>query len=127
MKGGHLDGSTVLDLLITGEGMSMMTGPRLHSRHTHGTGCTLASAIAANLARGEGLETAAQNARDFVFEAITTAPKLGSGGKGTHGPLNHGLASIGADDEPEQSEAAAQPSTGNNPFAAALKGLKPKR
>lgn len=128
MKGGHLEGSTVLDLLITGEGMSMMTGPRLRTRHTHGTGCTLASAVAANLARGEGLEAAAQNARDFVFEAITTAPKLGSGGKGTHGPLNHGLAAIGADDEPEQSESMPpQPSTGNNPFAAALKGLKPKR
>lgn len=123
MKGGHLEGSVLLDLLITGEGMSMMTGPRLHTRHTHGTGCTMASAIAAGLARGEDLETAVQNARDFVFEAIASAPKLGSGGKGTHGPLNHGLIPLGCGDDEEATDA---PSPGDNPLAAALKALKPK-
>jgi hydroxymethylpyrimidine/phosphomethylpyrimidine kinase len=117
MKGGHIDGPALVDLLVTGQGMSMMSGPRIHSRHTHGTGCTLASAIAAGLARGMDLETAVQGARDFVYQAISTAPKLGSGGKGTHGPLNHGLVSIGEDGEAPDSEPT------NNPFAAALKGL----
>lgn len=125
MKGGHLTGKTIIDLLVTEQGMSMMMGPRIHSRHTHGTGCTLASAIAAGLARGgnlaQGLEQSVQEARDYVFEAISSAPKLGSGGKGTHGPLNHGLVPIGADEQ----DAETSPSGKPNPFAAALKDLKP--
>lgn len=119
MKGGHLDGGTVMDLLITDQGMGIMSGPRIRSRHTHGTGCTLASAIAACLARGMDLEAAAQEARDYVFEAISTAPGLGSSDKNAHGPLNHGLAAIGDvpanDDVPKASGKA-------NPFAA-LKDL----
>lgn len=108
MKGGHLKGKTLVDVLVSEDGASMMTGPRIHSRHTHGTGCTLASAIAAGLALGAPLEQAVMNARDFVYEAIKTAPGLGKG----HGPLNHGLAFGDEEEEPE---------TGN-PFAA-LKGL----
>ncbi len=119
MKGGHLDGGTVMDLLITEQGMGIMSGPRLQTRHTHGTGCTLASAIASCLARGMDLEAAAQEARDFVFEAISTAPGLGSSEKNAHGPLNHGLASVGDvpanDDVPKAGGKA-------NPFAA-LKDL----
>jgi len=114
MKGGHLKGKSVVDVLVSEEGANIMSGPRLHTRHTHGTGCTLASAVAANMALGAPLDAAVTMAREFVFEAIRTAPKFGAG----NGPLNHGLA-IGIDDEDE----APQPS-GNNPFAA-LKDLKP--
>lgn len=112
MKGGHLEGKSVVDVLVSEEGANIMSGPRIHSRHTHGTGCTLASAIAANMALGLSLDEAVMVARDFVFHAIRTAPKFGEG----HGPLNHGLA-IGetANDE----ESASDPS---NPFAA-LKGM----
>ena len=112
MKGGHLDGKAVVDVLVSEEGANIMSGPRLRSRHTHGTGCTLASAVAANMALGLDLDEAVMRAREFVFEAIRTAPGFGSN-KG-HGPLNHGLA-IGAPEE------ETKPS--NNPFAA-LKDLK---
>lgn len=122
MKGGHMQGNAIMDILVTDAGISMMGGPRLYTRHTHGTGCTLASAIAAGLAQGgdlsESLEPAVRAARDFVYDAIADAPQLGSGGKGTHGPLNHGLTPIGAK---EDADALAEPS-GHNPFSA-LKGL----
>jgi len=110
MKGGHLKGKSVVDALVSEEGANIMSGPRIHSRHTHGTGCTLASAVAACMAQGAPLEEAVVAARDYVFHAIKTAPGLGEG----NGPLNHGLASGEVDDEPEP--------TGNNPFAA-LKDL----
>ena len=111
MKGGHLDGKAVVDVLVSEEGANIMSGPRLRTRHTHGTGCTLASAVAANMALGLDLDEAVMRAREFVFEAIRTAPGFGSS-KG-HGPLNHGLA-IGESEE--------DPAPSNNPFAA-LKGL----
>lgn len=111
MKGGHLDGKSVVDVLVSEEGANIMSGPRLRTRHTHGTGCTLASAVAANMALGLDLDEAVMRAREFVFEAIRTAPGFGSS-KG-HGPLNHGLALSEAEDE------TLPP---NNPFAA-LKGL----
>ncbi len=111
MKGGHLKGKTVVDVLVSDQGANMMTGPRLQSRHTHGTGCTLASAVAAGLALGVPLDEAVLAARDFVFEAIKMAPKLGAG----HGPLNHGLVSKEADIHPNQDSAS-------NPFAV-LKDL----
>lgn len=111
MKGGHLKGKSVVDVLVSEEGANIMSGPRLNSRHTHGTGCTLASAVAANMALGAPLDEAVQIAREFVFQAIKTAPKLGGG----NGPLNHGLVMEQEDDETP---------AGDNPFAA-LKGLKP--
>ncbi len=86
MKGGHLDGPEVIDLLIEESGESRFEGPRLETRHTHGTGCTLASACAIGIAQGLSLHDAVQQARAYVFEAIRTAPGLGRG----HGPLNHG-------------------------------------
>lgn len=114
MKGGHLDMKSIVDILISDDGASVMTGPRIYSRHTHGTGCTLASAAAAALALGATMEEAVSSARDYVFEAIRTAPKLGQG----NGPLNHGLAS------PPESEDEDAPDPGAaNPFAA-LKSLK---
>ncbi len=87
IKGGHLPGDTVVDLLRTGDGLERrFESPRILSRSTHGTGCTLASAIAAGVAEGLRLEDAVVRARDYVLEAIRTAPGLGTG----HGPLNHG-------------------------------------
>ncbi len=85
MKGGHLPGGQVTDLLITKAGMSRFDGPRIESRHTHGTGCTMASAIASGLAQGLALSDAVAAARAYVTRAIETAPGLGHG----HGPLNH--------------------------------------
>jgi hydroxymethylpyrimidine/phosphomethylpyrimidine kinase len=86
MKGGHVPGGTVIDLLLTPAGETVMEGPRLDTRHTHGTGCTLASACAAGLAKGLPLAIAVAEARAYVFEAIRRAPGLGGG----HGPLDHG-------------------------------------
>src|SRR5947207_9192435 len=85
LKGGHLPGETVYDVLATGSGMRVWDTPRIESRHTHGTGCTLASAIAAGLAQGLALEPAVERARVYVQRAIATAPGLGHG----HGPLDH--------------------------------------
>jgi hydroxymethylpyrimidine/phosphomethylpyrimidine kinase len=95
MKGGHLSGQTIIDILVADEGNQMMTAPRIRSKHTHGTGCTLASAIAALLAQGAPLEVAVMEAREYVFQAIRTAPKLGQG----NGPLNHGHIFQGAEVE----------------------------
>lgn len=86
MKGGHVPGDTVLDLLLTPTGETVLEGPRVETRHTHGTGCTLASACAAGLARGLSLEQAVAEAWAYVAEAIRRAPGLGGG----HGPLDHG-------------------------------------
>jgi hydroxymethylpyrimidine/phosphomethylpyrimidine kinase len=86
MKGGHIEGAEVTDLLITGAGETSFTGPRIETRHTHGTGCTLASACATGLAQGLALEQAVASAWAYVGEAIRRAPGLGKG----HGPLDHG-------------------------------------
>jgi len=85
MKGGHLSGATVHDLLVTRAGTVAFDSPRIESRSTHGTGCTLASAIATGLAQRLDLEQAVRRARAYVLEAIRSAPGLGRG----HGPLNH--------------------------------------
>jgi len=86
MKGGHLEGPQVIDLLIEDNDETRFVSPRLETRHTHGTGCTLASACAVGVAQGLSVHDAVARARDYVFEAIRTAPGLGRG----HGPLNHG-------------------------------------
>ena len=86
MKGGHLAGDTVVDLLFEGDDQSMrFTGARIDSRNTHGTGCTLASACAAGLAQGLSLEAAVGRAHLYVRAAIETAPGYGTG----YGPINH--------------------------------------
>lgn len=92
VKGGHLPGDIIYDVLATQETIQVFSSPRIDTRHTHGTGCTLASAITGLLAQGVELAVAVETARDFVHEAIRTAPGLGKG----HGPLNF-LAAI--DDE----------------------------
>jgi hydroxymethylpyrimidine/phosphomethylpyrimidine kinase len=86
MKGGHVAGDRVVDLLITPYGETAFEGERIETRNTHGTGCTLASACATGLAQGLSLEAAATRAWDYVHEAMLRAPGLGQG----HGPLDHG-------------------------------------
>tara|TARA_B100002019_G_scaffold293358_1_gene320378 strand:+ start:2217 stop:3047 length:831 start_codon:yes stop_codon:yes gene_type:complete len=85
IKGGHLTDDTLTDILLTQSEEKLYSSPRLKTVHTHGTGCTLASAIAAGIAQGLEVQIATERARKYVFEAIRTAPGLGAG----HGPLNH--------------------------------------
>lgn len=93
MKGGHAPGDSVVDLLIAPAGVWRFEDARQPGRHTHGTGCTLASAIATRLAQGADLLTAVSDARQFVQAAIAAAPGLGGG----HGPLNHAVAPAGGE------------------------------
>lgn len=87
VKGGHLDGAEIVDVLVErGRPPQSFKGTRIDTRHTHGTGCTLASAIATGIAQGLDLPSVVRRARAYVREAIATAPGLGRG----HGPLNHG-------------------------------------
>ena len=85
VKGGHIDGPVLRDVLVSDAGMIVLEGPRIDTRATHGTGCTLASAIATLLARGESLEAAVRGGREYLLEAIRRAPGFGAG----HGPLDH--------------------------------------
>jgi len=85
VKGGHLEGPESIDVACSEGSRFELRRPRVVSRHTHGTGCTLSSAIAANLARGLTDREALENARDYLDGAIRHAPGLGAG----HGPLNH--------------------------------------
>ena len=86
MKGGHVAGERVIDLLMTADGETVFEGERIAGRHTHGTGCTLASACATGIAQGLPLPAAVARAWDYVHEAILRAPGFGAG----HGPLDHG-------------------------------------
>jgi hydroxymethylpyrimidine/phosphomethylpyrimidine kinase len=85
ITGGHIDGPEVVDLLFDGRQFVELRGPRLSTPHTHGTGCTFAAAVAANLALGRRLEEAVRAAKTYVTGAIRHAPGIGSG----HGPVNH--------------------------------------
>jgi hydroxymethylpyrimidine/phosphomethylpyrimidine kinase len=87
LKGGHLESETVTDLLATSAGTEAFTAPRIATRHTHGTGCTTASALAAGLAQGLNLRDSVIRARAYVRAAIASAPGLGLG----QGPLNHAV------------------------------------
>ncbi len=87
MKGGHLEGDRVVDLLFADGRMERWEDARIKSRSTHGTGCTLASAVAAGLAQKMSLKDAVDRARRYVRLAIETAPGFGKG----HGPLNHAV------------------------------------
>jgi hydroxymethylpyrimidine/phosphomethylpyrimidine kinase len=89
-KGGHLPGDTVRDLLLTQDGEAEWAEPRIETRHTHGTGCTLASAVAVGLAQGMELRDAVARARAYVRAALAAAPGFGRG----HGPMGHGLAVV---------------------------------
>lgn len=87
MKGGHGAGEICTDLLISADGVQEMRAPRISTRNTHGTGCTLSAAIAAGLARGRDLPTAVTAAHDYLQAAIAAADSLQVGGG--HGPVHH--------------------------------------
>jgi hydroxymethylpyrimidine/phosphomethylpyrimidine kinase len=78
LTGGHLPGDEVVDMLATDAGVEVFRAPRIATRHTHGTGCTLASAVAAGLAQGLGLRDAVARARAYVRAAIAAAPGYGN-------------------------------------------------
>ena len=88
VKGGHLPGAVINDVLLWAHGEAVFSSPRINTRHTHGTGCTLASAIATYVAQGLSLEEAVRMGRKYVQKAIECAPGLGQG----HGPLGHGFS-----------------------------------
>lgn len=88
VKGGHLAGDVSADVLVRAEGPLWFENKRIETTSTHGTGCTLASAIAAGLAQGRSQADAVAAAVRFVHAAIATAPGFGAG----HGPLNHAHA-----------------------------------
>jgi hydroxymethylpyrimidine/phosphomethylpyrimidine kinase len=87
LKGGHLEGEVLTDILATPAGIEAFESPRIATRHTHGTGCTMASAIACGIAQGMAPREAVVRARAYVRAAILAAPGLGQG----HGPLGHGV------------------------------------
>ncbi|BBC74397.1 hydroxymethylpyrimidine/phosphomethylpyrimidine kinase [Altererythrobacter sp. B11] len=85
-KGGHAEGERVTDLLVKPDGSAVaFDHARIETRHTHGTGCTLSSAIATLLGHGQSVEHSVRLARQFVFKAIKAAPGFGAG----HGPMGH--------------------------------------
>ena len=91
VKGGHLDGDQVTDLLVTPRGVRAFARPRIATTSTHGTGCTLSAAVTAGLALGRALETSVGHALDYVHRAIAAAPGLGRG----RGPLDHSVRAPG--------------------------------
>ena len=87
IKGGHGQGAESIDYLVTASGTIALAAPRIATQNTHGTGCSLSSAIAAGLAKGEDMETAVRHAKAWVSAAIAAADRLGVG-RG-HGPIHH--------------------------------------
>ena len=87
LKGGHLPGGDAIDLLYDGDRMIELASPRIDTRNTHGTGCTLSAALAALLPQSADVPAAARRAKDYVGKAIAEAGRLGVG-KG-HGPVHH--------------------------------------
>jgi hydroxymethylpyrimidine/phosphomethylpyrimidine kinase len=87
IKGGHGEGAESIDYLIDSSGVVALAAPRIATKNTHGTGCSLSSAIAAGLAKGEGMQTAVRKAKAFVNAAIAAADRF-SVGHG-HGPIHH--------------------------------------
>jgi hydroxymethylpyrimidine kinase/phosphomethylpyrimidine kinase len=86
VKGGHLRGGEVTDVLVDRDGVEVWRRPRIDTTSTHGTGCTVSAAVAAGLAHGRPLRVSVADALAFVNRAMQAAPGLGRGG---HGPLNH--------------------------------------
>jgi hydroxymethylpyrimidine/phosphomethylpyrimidine kinase len=87
IKGGHGQGAESIDYLFGGNGVIPLSAPRIATKNTHGTGCSLSSAIAAGLAKGEDIETAVRRAKAWVSAAIAAADRLGVGHG--HGPIHH--------------------------------------
>jgi hydroxymethylpyrimidine/phosphomethylpyrimidine kinase len=90
VKGGHGAGDTIEDRLVTPDGDTVWTHPRIDTRHTHGTGCTLASGIATGLAQGLDLADATGRAIAYVQAALAAEPGIGGG----HGPMGHALGVV---------------------------------
>ena len=90
VKGGHGDGDEIVDRLVTGAGETEWRNPRIATRHSHGTGCTLASGIATGLAQGMTLERSVARAIRFVRASLAAAPGLGQGA----GPMGHALGTV---------------------------------
>jgi hydroxymethylpyrimidine/phosphomethylpyrimidine kinase len=87
IKGGHGQGAESIDYLVSDDGIVALAAPRIATRNTHGTGCSLSSAIAAGLAKGEQLETAVRHAKTWISAAIAAADRLDVGNG--HGPIHH--------------------------------------
>jgi hydroxymethylpyrimidine/phosphomethylpyrimidine kinase len=87
IKGGHGQGAESTDYLVSGTGTITLAAPRIATKNTHGTGCSLSSAIAAGLAKGEGMESAVRHAKAWISAAIAAADRLGVGHG--HGPIHH--------------------------------------
>ncbi|MDB5624927.1 MAG: phosphomethylpyrimidine kinase / hydroxymethylpyrimidine kinase [Tardiphaga sp.] len=87
IKGGHGSGPESIDYLVTAERVVALAAPRVATKNTHGTGCSLSSAIAAQLAKGDDLETAVRAGKTFISAAIAAADRLDVG-RG-HGPVHH--------------------------------------
>jgi hydroxymethylpyrimidine/phosphomethylpyrimidine kinase len=87
LKGGHAEGPESSDVLVTADGKRWLSAPRIATRNTHGTGCTLSSAIAAGLARGLELEPAVVAAKEYLTEALRAADTLAIGSG--RGPVHH--------------------------------------
>lgn len=87
IKGGHMHGPESVDYLITRQGTLTLAAPRVATKNTHGTGCSLSSAIAAGLAKGDGMETAVRGAKAYITAAIAAADRMDIG-RG-HGPIHH--------------------------------------
>jgi hydroxymethylpyrimidine/phosphomethylpyrimidine kinase len=87
IKGGHGQGAKSIDYLISAGGIVALAAPRIATQNTHGTGCSLSSAIAAGLAKGEDLETAVRHAKTWISAAVASADRLGIGHG--HGPIHH--------------------------------------
>ena len=89
VKGGHLTGEDAPDVLFDGAKLETFNGPRIDTRNTHGTGCTLSSAIAAHLARGFKLTTAIAVAKDYLTDCLAASHELSVGSGEGHGPVHH--------------------------------------
>jgi hydroxymethylpyrimidine/phosphomethylpyrimidine kinase len=87
IKGGHGQGAESIDYLISADGVVALAAPRIATQNTHGTGCSLSSAIAAGLAKGEDMETAVRHAKTWISAAIANADRVGVGHG--HGPIHH--------------------------------------
>jgi hydroxymethylpyrimidine/phosphomethylpyrimidine kinase len=85
VKGGHLGDAAATDVIYDGRDFRELSRQRIDSRHTHGTGCTFSSAVAANLALGKDFFEAVDQAKQYITEAIARAPRIGQG----HGPVQH--------------------------------------
>jgi hydroxymethylpyrimidine/phosphomethylpyrimidine kinase len=91
VKGGHGEGDEIVDRLVTDDGKTFnWSDPRIDTVHSHGTGCTLASAIATGLGEGRPIAEAVERARDYVRAALRAAPGFGGG----HGPMGHALGTV---------------------------------